>query len=67
MKTDVNGCSAVKDGTENYEAFRAMGKTRYQYDYRSPSGELFSCVANTLEKCRIKRDEWLVSLKEKMK
>ena len=31
----------------------------YQYDYRAESGELFTCCAATLEKCREKRDKWL--------
>ena len=30
-----------------------------QYDYRHTDGELFSCVAPTLEECRAKRDTWL--------
>ena len=59
MKSDVNGCSNCQAGTENYERFRAMGKLRYQYDYRSLSGELFSCIADTLEKCREQKDKWL--------
>lgn len=28
-------------------------------DYRHTDGELFSCVAPTLEECRRKRNEWL--------
>jgi hypothetical protein len=67
MKTDVNGCSAVKDGEEDYQMFSARGKVFVQYDYKTVEGKPFFCVCATLEKCRIKRDEWLVSLKEKMK
>ena len=63
MKTDVNGCSTCKAGQENYEFFEMMGKTRCQYDYRKSSGELFSTVADTLEKCRIRRDDWLHALR----
>jgi len=33
----------------------------YQYDYKTDSGELFTCCAPTLEKCREKRDAWLKS------
>lgn len=32
---------------------------RVQYDYRAPDGELFSCVAASLEAARTQRDEWL--------
>ena len=42
-------------------AFAANYKynNQYQYDYRTALGELFSCVAPTLEACRAKRDKWL--------
>jgi len=59
METDVNGCSTCPAGLESYDTFKAGGKTYYQYDYRKPTGELFSCVAPSLEKCRARRDEWL--------
>ncbi len=63
MKNDVQGCSTCATGTENYETFTTrLGRKvvkRIQYDYRHPDGELFSCVASTLEACRSKRDEWL--------
>jgi hypothetical protein len=57
-----NGCSVCKAGEENYTTFRPAHRPNavfYQYDYRHKSGELFSCVAPTLEQCREKRDEWL--------
>ena len=38
-------------------AFR--GQIYYQYDYRHTDGELFSCVAPTLENARKRRDSWL--------
>lgn len=61
MKADVNGCSTVANGTENYESFYSsvVKKNLIQYDYRANDGKLFSCVAPTLEKCREKRDNWL--------
>lgn len=34
-------------------------KTFVQYDYRLPSGELFTTVAPTIEQARQRRDEWL--------
>lgn len=65
---DEHGCSVCRAGQENYTTFqhRARGMRKkfgkmYQYDYRTPDGELFSCVAKTLEDCRAKRDAWLAS------
>lgn len=60
----VNGVSVCPTGEERYEyfipAFARRTKKRFcQYDYRHTGGELFSCVASTLEECRAKRDEWL--------
>lgn len=61
-----NGCSVCQPGKENYCTFsiKLKGKVRrmYQYDYRTESGELFSCCAPTLEKCREKRDEYLKAM-----
>ena len=56
-----NGCSTCTTaGTENYERYKACNKKwYYQYDYRHTNGELFTCVAPTLEQCRAKRDNWL--------
>ncbi|CDN30797.1 hypothetical protein BN938_0692 [Mucinivorans hirudinis] len=60
-----NGISVCHDGKENYVYFnltpRPRPKSRYcQYDYRTTDGELFSTVAPTLEKCRARRDQWLI-------
>lgn len=58
-----NGVSTTqKLGQEQYVtdiagAFR--GKKYYQYDYRHLDGELFSTIAETLEECRKRRDEWI--------
>lgn len=58
MKTDINGCSTSVPGSEQYESF-TMGRKQYvQYDYRTPDGELFSCVRHTLTQCRAARDKW---------
>ena len=63
MKSDVNGCSTCPIGQEQYEYFSTnVGRKRkrmVQYDYRHTDGELFSTVANTLDKARKERDEWL--------
>lgn len=63
MKTDVKGCSQTINGTENYESYRCSitKKNLIQYDFRTECGKLFSCVATTLEKCREKRDNWILS------
>lgn len=56
-----NGCSTCKAGEEKYEEYynRSLKKNLVQYDYRDTDGQLFSCVAPTLEKAREKRDAWL--------
>ena len=63
-KLTANGVSTTTTpGTEQYEVFctgyRSRRKKHYQYDYRHTDGELFSCVADTLNECRHRRDEWL--------
>ena len=60
---NVNGCSVCQPGRENYTSFTAkIGRKtvkRWQYDYRTESGELFSCAGVSLDSCRAKRDLWL--------
>lgn len=61
----INGVSVCPTGEERHVYFdimpRLRRKSRYcQYDYRHTDGTLFSTVAPTLEKCREKRDIWLV-------
>lgn len=60
----VNGVSVCPTREELYEYFilafaRRTKKQFCQYDYRHEDGELFSCVAPTLEECRHRRDQWL--------
>lgn len=58
-----NGCSTCANGNENYTHYIACNRKKYyQYDYRTEDGQLFSCVAPTLERCRAKRDLWLTKL-----
>lgn len=50
----VNGVSVCPTGEEQHEYFTPIFAHRtkkrfYQYDYRYEDGELFSCVAPTLE------------------
>lgn len=61
MKSDVNGCSTTKAGQEQWEEYYSNTSRgwRVQYDYRTPNGKLFSCVAINLEAARQKRDKWL--------
>lgn len=61
-----NGISVCPQSEERYVYFdlmpRLRRKSRYcQYDYRHTDGELFSTVGHSLEKCREKRDIWLLS------
>lgn len=63
-KMTVNGVSVCPTGEERHEYFTLSLSPRRkkrlcQYDYRHTDGELFSCVAPTLEECRAKRDIWL--------
>lgn len=53
-------------GTEKYAPFHPVHRPEsvyFQYDYRHIGGELFSCVASTLEECRNKRNLWLQTIK----
>ena len=59
MKTDVNGCSTTANGQEQYKVFGRSGRRRVQYDYRTPTGKLFSCIAKSLTEARQRRDKWL--------
>lgn len=61
MKSDVNGCSTCFNGTESYEEFYSniSKKKMVQYDYRTPSGLLFSTCAPNLDVARSRRDKWL--------
>jgi hypothetical protein len=61
MKTDINGCSTTARGQEQHERYYSaiFRDYRVQYDYRTPEGKLFSCVARSLEEARIRRDKWL--------
>lgn len=59
----VNGGGGLPDRRGTPQVFYPHSfptqKKRCQYDYRDTDGELFSCVAPTLEECRAKRDIWL--------
>lgn len=64
MNTDVRGCSTCPTGQERSQRFysHTLGGFRYQYDYRTRYGKLFSCIGRSLEACRAKRDIWLAKL-----
>lgn len=63
--TEKGISTTTAPGQEQYEYFntpKRPGKPaqkRCQYDYRHTDGELFSCVAPSLEAARAKRDQWL--------
>ena len=61
MKTDLQGCSTCQEGQESYEYYysEVLHSNFVQYDYRHTNGELFSCVDNSLEGARQRRDKWL--------
>lgn len=58
---------SLGNGREQYEYFSGPKRTgkpapkRCQYDYRHTDGELFSCVAPTLDEARARRDAWLAN------
>lgn len=62
---DNRGCSVCEAGKENYTTFSTRLERkqvkRVQYDYRTPEGDLFACVGQSLDDCRRKRDEWLAN------
>lgn len=64
MKTNVNDWSTCRPGEEQWEesVSSLTGQSRVQYDYCSPDGVHFSCVAPTLEEARQHRDRWLASI-----
>ena len=51
----------IGPGEEQYEEYRSatLRRKMVQYDYRDETGELFSCVAPSLEDARKRRDNWL--------
>lgn len=70
MQTDIKGVSSCAPGHESYEFFYRRGQEFLQYDYRTASGKLFSCVvkshnmAEPLQEARRLRDERLAQHKE---
>jgi len=70
MESDKHGCSTCPPGQERWEEFHWSWdptEKRVQYDYRTPDGKLFACVAHTLEEARAMRDKWLVLKGAEMK
>ena len=61
MNGDVSGCSVCQVGDEKYEYFVSVisKKRLIQYEYRHPSGKLFTTVTSTLENARRVRDVWI--------
>lgn len=58
MKSDIKGCSTCPNGQERHETFTRSGREFVQYDYRTETGNLFSCVAGSIQEARQKRDSW---------
>ena len=63
MKTDLDGCSTTAAGQEQYCYYDVrvgrVSRRLVQYDYLTPDGRLFSCVAQNLDDARKRRDTWL--------
>lgn len=61
MKSDKKGSSTCQPGMEQFEDYKStfMKKKMVQYDYRTTAGVLFSCIGDTVDECRQKRDRWL--------
>lgn len=55
-----------KPGQEQHETFtyktRGNDIQKVQYDYRTSDGQLFSCIANTLEEARARKDSFVKKL-----
>lgn len=65
MHTDINGCTSTAAGQEQYEYFESRKRFFIQYDYRTPDGDLFSTVTETLAQAHAKRDEWIEKQRSK--
>jgi len=61
MKRNKNGCSTCPEGQEQYETFwfGVVNRNLVRYNYRTPEGKLFSCIATSLEIARRRRNKWL--------
>lgn len=64
MSLDPRNLAPGKEQFEDFILTRHLTRDRkeakrVQYDYRTPAGELFSCVAKTLDEARARRDAWL--------
>jgi hypothetical protein len=62
MESDRNGCSTCLEGCEQYEGCFMNGKKYIQYDFRTTTGELFSCIERSLIAARERRDAWFQKL-----
>jgi len=52
---------SLKNGHEQFQEYYSatLKKVKLQYDYRHYDGKLFSCVKNTVNECRIAKDQWI--------
>lgn len=58
-----NGCSTTVKNQEKFEYFNhphKKGVKLVQYDYVHESGKLFSCVKESVKKCRVALAVWMV-------
>ncbi len=56
----MNNPILLQLGSEQHEVFYSHIRKRdlVQYDYRDHDGELFSCIAQTIEQAHNRRDQW---------
>ena len=68
MENIANDSKCLQRGQEIYKRFKAGNmfskEVMWCYYYRHIDGELFFCVASTLEECRQLKEEWVKELKD---
>lgn len=58
MTLDPKKCKAGNEQWERFPSATRKNLVLIQYDYRNSKGELFSCIAMTLDEARSRRDKW---------
>lgn len=52
----------LQNGEEQWEPYfsQVLNRQRIQYDFRDHEGHLFSCISDTVDECRRRRDKWVL-------
>lgn len=63
----MNQSTRLQKNEERYHEYYSatLKRMMVQYDYRSTDGELFSCIASSLEEARKRRDDWMAKKQSK--